>query len=72
MPSARRHGVFGYPKQSATVSVGSVLKRRARPRKHGEGELSTSVDEQHNRQQMISLGLTCDQVKINFPVGMVA
>jgi hypothetical protein len=22
-----------------------------------------------NRQQMISLGLTCDQVKINFPVG---
>jgi hypothetical protein len=26
MPSARRHGVFGNPKQSATVSVGSVLK----------------------------------------------
>jgi hypothetical protein len=23
-----------------------------------------------NRQQIISLGLTCDQVKINFPVGM--
>jgi hypothetical protein len=22
----RKHGVFGYPKQSATVSVGSVLK----------------------------------------------
>jgi hypothetical protein len=26
LPAARRHGVFGYPKQSATVSVGSVLK----------------------------------------------
>jgi hypothetical protein len=30
LPSARRHGVFGYPKQNATVSVyiyiGSVLK----------------------------------------------
>jgi hypothetical protein len=24
--SARRHGVFGYPRQSATVSVGFVLK----------------------------------------------
>jgi hypothetical protein len=26
LPSARRQGVVGYPKQSATVSVGSVLK----------------------------------------------
>jgi hypothetical protein len=26
LPSARRHNVFGYPKQRATVSVGSVLK----------------------------------------------
>jgi hypothetical protein len=26
LPSARRHGVFGYPKQSATVSVYFVLK----------------------------------------------
>jgi hypothetical protein len=26
LPAARRHGVFGYPKQSATVTVGSVLK----------------------------------------------
>jgi hypothetical protein len=26
LPSARRQSVFGYPKQSATVSVGSVLK----------------------------------------------
>jgi hypothetical protein len=30
LPSARRQGVFGCPKQSATVSVGSVLKWRAR------------------------------------------
>jgi hypothetical protein len=29
LPSDRRHGVFGYPKQSATVSVGSVLEWRA-------------------------------------------
>jgi hypothetical protein len=26
LPSAQRHGVFGYPKLKATVSVGSVLK----------------------------------------------
>jgi hypothetical protein len=26
LPSAERHGVYGYPKQSATVSVGSVWK----------------------------------------------
>jgi hypothetical protein len=31
LTSAQRHSVFGYPKQRATVSVGSVLKRRARP-----------------------------------------
>jgi hypothetical protein len=29
----RRHGVFGWPKQRATVSVGSVLKWRARSRR---------------------------------------
>jgi hypothetical protein len=43
LPSARRHGVFGYPKQSASVSVGSVLKWRARPRRHAEGKLSSWV-----------------------------
>jgi hypothetical protein len=32
-----RAGVFGYPKQSATVSEGSVLKWRARSRRHAEG-----------------------------------
>jgi hypothetical protein len=40
LPAARRHGVFGYPKQSATVSIGSVLKWRARSRTHAEGKLS--------------------------------
>jgi hypothetical protein len=31
LQSARRQGVFGYPKQSGTVSIGSVLKWRASP-----------------------------------------
>jgi hypothetical protein len=30
---SKTSGVFGYPKHSATVSVGSVLKRRARDRR---------------------------------------
>jgi hypothetical protein len=47
LPSARMHSIFGYPKQSATVSVGSVLKWRAKPRRHAEGKLSSWVDEQH-------------------------
>jgi hypothetical protein len=47
LPLARRHGVFGYPKQSATVSVGSVWKWRERPPRHAEGKLSSWVDEQH-------------------------
>jgi hypothetical protein len=49
LTSARRHGVFGYPKQSATVSVGSVLKWRARPqRRHAQCNLSSRADEQGN------------------------
>jgi hypothetical protein len=40
--------VFGYTKQTVTVSVGSVLKWQARPRRHVEGKLSSRVDEQHN------------------------
>jgi hypothetical protein len=33
-------------------------------------KLFTKNDLRRNRQQMISLGLTCDQVNINFPVGI--
>jgi hypothetical protein len=48
--------VFRYSKQSATVSVGSVLKWRARPRRHAFGKLSSGVDEQHIRQYQSVLG----------------
>jgi hypothetical protein len=46
---ARRHGVFGYPKQSATVSVGSVLKWRARSWRHAVNWAEHVVDEHHMR-----------------------
>jgi hypothetical protein len=42
---ARRHGVFGYPKQSPTDSVGSVLKWRARSRRHAVNSVEYVVDE---------------------------
>jgi hypothetical protein len=42
---ARRDSVFGYPKQSATVSVGSVLKWRARSRRLAVNWAEDVVDE---------------------------
>jgi hypothetical protein len=48
LPSARRHAVFGYPKQSATVSVGSVLNWRARPQCLRSKACQYLADEQHN------------------------
>jgi hypothetical protein len=40
LPSARRQGLFGYPKQSATVSVGSVLKWRSEHSRWMQGAAS--------------------------------
>jgi hypothetical protein len=44
-PPKRRHCVFGYPKQSATVSVGSLMKWRARSRRHAVNWAESFVDE---------------------------
>jgi hypothetical protein len=40
LSSYRRHGVFAYQKQSATVSVGSVLRWCASSRRHAQDKLS--------------------------------
>jgi hypothetical protein len=48
---ARRHGVFGYPKQSATAPVGSVLKWRASSRRQAQDNLSSRADEEASARE---------------------